>query len=269
MNLQETALQSIFDEDEFIQFKDIVRGVGTGYQEIVGVMAIGSMCQRLRLPSPATPPSNSRLATYDIIRNPARRRMFPCIDSDLDLWVCTKDEDKYTSAEKEVSERAITLIDWLVANPEKHLTEEWVKLKQTAFSELYKQDYLYSKSWVLRNGDKPWLAEDFKGKLIGELQSQMPEIVQRVNSSFTKKVEGGFFEVRAFPASVFNLRPEDIVVNGTEDRSPFPRVVNEDWLDINSNVFVLYDSRTQDSIYPFDPNGRKLGGEIWKHVNRD
>lgn len=267
MNLKETALQAIFDEREFFVFKQTVREVAQEYPEIVGIMSIGSMCQRLRVPFPFQPRAdNPKMIAYDLIRNPLRRRTFPSINSDLDLWVCTQDEPEFTDIETKITQAAIPLIDWLAEHPGKHFTEEWVDLKKEAFDKFYKQDNLYSSSWNFRNNGEPWMAHNFKTNLVNALQSRMPDTVQRINSAFTKKVEDGFFEVRAYPVSAFNLRPEDIVVDGKLDRSPFPRVVNPDWLDLRHNVFVLFDSRKQNLIYPFDPNGKKLGGGLWRYI---
>jgi hypothetical protein len=96
----------------------------------------------------------------------------------------------------------------------------------------------------------------------------MPSLVSRINYHFDKKIPGDFMELRAFPECTFNLRPDETFINGVENKSPFPRII-ERIIDMDRNCFVLYVSNegSERMIYPFNPDGRRLGKGILDFIS--
>ncbi len=271
MKLEQTALQSILNEQEYRDFEGVLTEVCRQEPSIIGVLAIGSLVQDMRLPDPSglATPRTEREEIYDVIRNRGRRRIFPSANSDLDLWICTQNPFEAQYVEHAIEYRAIELIDTLINDRSIHGTNRWIELKQKAFGAFYKKDYLYTDQWKTSNQDAPWNAEDFKTRLISELMYWLPDVVRRVNYNFKKQIPGDFLEVRAYPECTFNLRPEDLVIDGVVEKSPFPRIVNNDWLDINRNAMVLYvtDQVSPSTIYPFQEDGRRLGNDIQQFIS--
>jgi nucleoside diphosphate kinase len=73
--------------------------------------------------------------------------------------------------------------------------------------------------------------------------------------------------VRAFPESLFHLRPDDVVTpDGFKDREPFPRIADKQWIGQEYSSYVLFD--TEDTtIYPFKEKGRILGNDIDQFIS--
>jgi len=80
-----------------------------------------------------------------------------------------------------------------------------------------------------------------------------------------RSIPGDFLEVRAFPESAFHLRPDEHILNGAQDRSPFPRIANTQWIDPSHNTHIFYASDDA-TIHPFRPDGRVLGQSIEDHI---
>ncbi len=95
MRLEQTALQAIFNEQEYRDFQGVFLETCKKNPSIVGVMAIGSLVQDMRVPDPniAESKNTPRAEVYEVIRNRGRRRIFPSANSDLDLWVCTSNPE--------------------------------------------------------------------------------------------------------------------------------------------------------------------------------
>lgn len=268
LQFNKTCLQSLFTEDEFSDFNEIVSDIAYE-QRLVGVIALGSMVNSLLLPKDPilNLNLNPKQLAYEKIRNRKRRKVFPAATSDMDLWICTENPKRGEDIQRTVDTRAIELIDWLVAHSELHGKPEWWEQKRKAFGEFYKQPEMYSDIWVRANNE-PWMATSFKEALEREMVRYLPKVVNRINTYFQKKLPGDFLEIRAFPECVFNLRPEETTFEGVEDRSPFPRIVNEDWLSVNRNVRVLFAQRNGHTpIYPLALHGEHLGKAIADYID--
>lgn len=122
---------------------------------------------------------------------------------------------------------------------------------------------MYTNKWLQKHPERPWMAETLKGEIIQALEYSMPSLVSRINHHFDNNVQGDFLEIRAYPESTFNLRVEELFVDGKPDKTPFPFIL-ERLLDMQRNCFLLYVSNTgQDKlIYPLDPEGQRLGEGI-------
>lgn len=268
MKLTNTFLQAIFTEDEFNIFSQIVEEVAESFPDVIGVMMIGSLAQNICL-SPRNTISTEFMTpkelVYEKIRNRERKRSFPRLESDMDIWVCIQNPLNHLNIENEIIQRGKELIDWLALNPLLHQSAEWIEKKEQAFDHLYKQKEFYPESWLRVNGDEPWMAKNFKIEIEKRMLNELPQVVARVNTNFKKHIPGNFIEMRAYPECTFNLRPEDLVVDGMENRSPFPRIFNDDWISLERNVVVLY-SDHRSTIYPFRRNGKKLGQEIQQYI---
>ena len=110
------------------------------------------------------------------------------------------------------------------------------------------------------------MASRFKAMVEQALLHRVPDFVGRIARFTEKKIPGNFLEVRAFPESVFNLRPDDVAVPGDgKDRQPFPRIADEQWISPSHASSVLY-AADGVSIYPFVGEGRILGQEIHDYI---
>lgn len=266
LDIKDIGLQAVCNPSEFAIFKDIVATKSESNPNILGVLVIGSFIQRLELTTEELPKvTNPKQEAYEVIRARQRRRMFPSINSDLDIWVMTTDEKYPEPIKEDITARSIELIDWLANNPHQHMTDYWTNLKQVAFGLYYKNPLLYSKSW--NNLGIPWNAESFKTEVVREIVHWIPDMTKRINRNFTKKLPGSFLEVRAFPQSTFNLRPEELMINGDEDRTPFPRIMNQDWISRDKNTIILYAREGANLIYPFNQSGEKLGSRLEDYIN--
>jgi hypothetical protein len=113
------------------------------------------------------------------------------------------------------------------------------------------------------------MARQFKALLEAYIVERMPDFVSKVNQRFTDKIPGDFLEVRAFPESLFHLRPDDTMMpNMQEDRMAFPRIANRQWISPEHSSLVLYAS-DRVTIYPFRENGRILGSRIADYLAAD
>lgn len=268
ITVNETAMQSLFNESEFSDFKGIIKEVCEQNEDIQGVVITGSLTQRLRLPDPdETSYLNKYDEAYSLIENKGRRRVFPSKTSDLDVWVCLKDPDGLGDVKTALESRAIELLCWLADNQHRHNTSEWIARKQAAFDKFYKQAYMYSAQWNAQNPKMPWRGSTLKREIVEALQHSMPSLVARINYHFDKKIPGEFIELRAFPASTFNLRVEELFIDGAVDKTPFPFIL-ERLLDMQRNCFVLYVSEKglDRMIYPLNEDGERLGNSILNFI---
>ncbi len=264
LELEQSTLQALFNPQEFRDFSGIISEVCARHPDVQGVVITGSLTQRLRLPEPPDGHfENPYQEAYSLIERPGRRRIFPSATSDLDVWVCLKDPDDIGDVKLALETRAIELIKWLADHQGLYPTAEWALLKQQAFDAFYKQAYMYSHVWNELNPQYPWRGGHLKREIIRELQGSMPSLIARINHHFTKGIPGQFIELRALPASTFNLRPDENIIDGVEDKSPFPRII-ERLLDMDRNCFVLFISNTgqEEMIYPFNMDGERLGQGI-------
>lgn len=162
-------------------------------------------------------------------------------------------------------ERALDLLRLRAARHQRMTQTEWVGLKKSAFREFYKQPFLYSAEWIRKN-PLPAHATGFQGVLESNITSRLPRFVEKISYYFNKKIPGEFLEIRAFPSSVFNLRPEKIIHGHREDRTPFP-IYLKDWVDTEYNCHILYRRDGDGSlIYPFNPHGYVPGQELTEYT---
>jgi hypothetical protein len=208
MKIENTALQSVIDyrKGEYKTFKNMFYDVCQKYPQIAGCMCIGSLVQDMLLPSeaPSTPQSPQGVA-YELIRNRSRRRVFPTINSDLDIWIATENPDDADKIAETIELRSIELIEWLAKNINFHISEQWIDMKKRAFGEFYKNPYLYSTAWKYQNSDSsPWDAEGFKKDITKAFLQYLPDAAKRVNRNFFKKVPPDLSRL-VLTSSVFSI----------------------------------------------------------------
>ncbi len=267
-SLDTMPLQAFFDPTDLETFKDGASTIASYFTDIVGVLAIGSLVQSFRPPndfSVSRRPGELGLA-YEGIRQPERRRVFPRQQSDLDIWICVKDTAESAEAAEIVDLGAIALIEELANGAALRGTAQWARKKNTAFGPHYKQHMLYPiRFQQAQSRDAPWIAQSYTSLLERYMLDNMPEAVARINGYSSKTIPGDFLEVRAFPESLFNLRPEENTLpDGTTERMPFPRIGDDQWISPNHTSFILYENGA--TIYPFDKNGTILGRAIHDHL---
>lgn len=247
-----------------------VKEAAESFPDIIGVLAVGSLIHPDEMPDDLFIPkaNTARGIAYESIRNPARRRSAIRDESDLDLWVCVRDSEDSKLAQEQVENGAVALLDELVSRTMEWGTVRWHNKKAAILGPYYKQPNLYPCRFVDANGGKePWLAQHFKELLETRIQTLVPGFVQEVNSRFVKKLPGDFLEVRAFPESLFHLRPDDTLMpNMRLDWMPFPRIADAQWISPEHSSLILYKDASV-SIYPFKEDGRVLGSRIAKYLS--
>jgi hypothetical protein len=258
-------LNDLLSTEEYSLFLRAVHDAAEKFTDIIGVLGVGSLVQPRRIPDDFFIPryNNTRCFAYEQIRNPGRRRLAIREGSDLDIWICTKDNDASRFAQEKVELGAIALLSELASGTLKWGSEHWHNKKLAVFGSYYKNPEFYSQDFItLNNGDDPWMAHQFKAVLEKYAIAYLPNFVTKVNRHFDKKIPGSFFEIRAFPESLFHLRPDDsLMPNMREDRIPFPRIANDQWISTEHSSLILYKSEDI-NIYPFKKNGRVLGSLI-------
>ena len=264
--------QDLFSAEEHTLFLKAVQNTAQNFTDIIGVLGVGSLFQPSRTPDDffISRHNTARGIAYEKIRNPSRRRLAIREGTDLDIWICTRDNNNSRSAQERVELGAIALLSELVSGTLKWGSGHWHNKKIAVFGQYYKNPEFYSKEFIsLNNGSEPWMASKFKSMLEEYVSEHMPNLVEKVNNLFDKKIPGNFFEIRAFPESLFHLRPDDaLMFNMKEDRMPFPRIANDQWISTEHSSFVLYKSDDV-TIYPFKENGRILGSSISEFIAVD
>lgn len=253
-------IQHFMNEDEYLTFSEIVHDLSETDSTIEGVLVVGSLMQ-----SPGVFPANhfdslpgKMGQAYDIVRRPERRKFGYSETSDLDIWVCT--EDVVEGLEHPVNQKGIQLLGMAALDPSIIGTKQWSREKWERFSEYYKNPLLYAQSKFIC-GSEPWMAERFKAELERMTDRYLPRVTEIINTNLTKKIPGKFLEIRAYPKSLFNLRPDEHHFAGDEDRNPFPRIADSQWISRKHNADILYESEGID-IYPFREDGRVLGQDM-------
>lgn len=254
-------LESYAGENGLGRLEEIVDTVARRHKDVIGVLAVGSMVQG---PPPPDFYSNNRPGSlgiaYESIRRPERRRATHGVDSDLDLWICTRNTELSKRARLKVEMGGAALLEELASGTLKRGTAHWRDKKLSFFGEYYKNPELYK-----NNQNDPWMAHEFKSELEDLIVDLMPELVNNVSGSMNRSIPGNFLEIRAFPESLFHLRPDESVLsNGSEDRAPFPRIVDSQWIDVRHNAHVLFNRGVE--IYPFMEEGDRLGSYIEEHI---
>lgn len=265
-------LHDFLNAEENALFLQTVTDVAQEFPDIIGVLGVGSLVHSPEIPDDFFVPryNTARGLAYEKIRNPGRRRLAIRDESDLDLWICTKDTVASFSAQTDAELGAIALLSELASGTIEWGSVRWHNKKSAVLGRYYKNPELYPESFVASNGgNEPWMARQFKGALEALVIERLPDFVKRVNQYFSKEIPGEFFEIRAFPESLFHLRPDDTVMpNMLEDRMAFPRIANDQWISPEHSSLVLYASDSV-TIYPFKVNGRVLGNRIADYLAVD
>lgn len=259
----ERPIESLLDSYSIDDLQERIQSVAKQHPRILGVLAIGSLVQTETPADFYVPRHEGRAGqAYEQIRRPLRRKNGMCRDSDLDIWICTEDTLVSEAARPQVDKGGAALVEEIASGTLKKGSLHWRSKKLQAFGRYYKQNDLY------HGEDKhPWLSEGFKSELEDIVSTTMPEFSQRINGHFSKHIPGDFLEVRAFPESLFNLRPDEATLpNGTEDRAPFPRIADDQWISTRHNAHVFY-VKDGISIYPFVEDGEVLGSSIGAHID--
>lgn len=261
-------IQALLSSTEWRILNEQVEHVSKKYSDILGVLAVGSFVQTFRpAPDYYSQRRNGALGhTYEAFRGTERRKVFPSENSDLDIWICLRDTEESTAARRIVELGGMALLEELAQGTILKGTAQWYSKKQTAFHDHYKNSKLYPTAFSYQNGPEPWLANRFKEELEDAIAYHLPEFRSNVNNFTNKQIPGDFLEVRAYPESLFHLRPDqNIMEDGIEDRAPFPRIADDQWLNPNYESFIMYNTE-EISIYPFKPNGEILGSAIDEHI---
>lgn len=262
----------LLNAGEYEQFLQAVRSTAQNFPDIIGVLAVGSLVQTSEIPDDFFIPRHNtpRGLAYEQIRNPGRRRLGIQESSDLDIWICTKDTDASRAAQERVEIGGIALLSELVSGTLEWGSFHWHNKKQAIFGQYYKNPEFYSKEFICANGnDEPWMAREFKKQLEACVVEHIPGFVEKVNKGFSKKIPGIFFEIRAFPESLFHLRIDGTMMpNMQVDRAPFPRVFNDQLISPDHGSFILFTSESV-AIYPFKKDGRVLGSRIADYLAVD
>jgi hypothetical protein len=265
-----SKLIELIGQSDYELLVQAVHDTALEFPDIIGVLAVGTFVQTdipdgFFIPKYNTP----RGRAYDSIRNPGRRRLSAGEESDLDLWICVRDTETSTLAQERVELCAIAMLSELVSGTISWGSVHWHNKKAAIFGPYYKKKELYPPDFVTANINEPWLAHGFKMSLEARLVERIPEAIDTINKTFRKKIPGEFLEIRAFSESLFHLRPDDTIMPNTqEDRMPFPRVADDQWISPAHSSVVMYASDSV-SIYPFKPNGRILGCRISEYLRTD
>lgn len=264
-------LARLVGSNEYELLVQAIRDTALEYPDIIGVLAVGTLVQNETPDGFFIPKYNTpRGRAYERIRNPGRRRLAVREESDLDLWICVRDTEASSAAQEQVELGALALLSELVSGTMDWGSVHWRNKKAATFGPYYKAQELYPQDFVIANGgDQPWLARGFQKALEARIAEHIPGFMDKVNENFRKKIPGNFLEIRAYPESLFHLRPDDTMMPSTqEDRMPFPRIADEQWIGPDHSSVVMYGSDTV-SIYPFKPDGRVLGSSIATYLQID
>ncbi len=268
IDFEQSTLQLLFSKEEYRQFREIAVDLCLTFPDIKGAFITGSLTQKIGLPDP--PASNEDLGdlakAYASIVGRTRRKLFPHIDSDLDFWILTNEQEGNERIPDILCERALDLLHWYSSRGNEVDLVEWIHLKRQAFDEFYKKPFLYSQRWMA-SSPNPAHAIGFKKALEEKIGNSLPKLRAKIDYYFRKIFPDQFIETRSFPPSVFNLKTERIPVMNSEDRTPFPFYLR-DWVDLERNCLILYSSDNNTSlIYPFNPEGVVPGEKIATSIN--
>ncbi|MDO4870993.1 MAG: hypothetical protein Q3996_02775 [Candidatus Saccharibacteria bacterium] len=261
-------LSKIITKGEWNKFNEEFCTVAEEFKHIVGALAIGSLVQNNFSIDFFEQKRPGLLGTaYESIRNPDRRKMTTSSQSDLDIWIATKDNTASINAGEKVDIAGCALIDELASGSLERGTLHWMKKKKACFEEFYKQNVFYYQIFIEQNYKKePWMAHGFKDLLEKQLIINNLSFVKKINEYFNKQIPGDFLEIRAYPESLFHLRPDDVAINdGAIDREPFPRIADSQWVGTDTSSIILYENNP--SIYPFREDGIILGNSIHEFID--
>ncbi len=192
-------MQLVFDRSEFGGFLELVENVSRTTSDVIGVLVTGSLVQRIKLPEPPIDaPATASTNAYELVDSRSKCKLWPHIDSDLGLWVCTADHGDQRATRDYVDGKGMELLGRLATDPSCP-SHRWVEWKHSAFDAHYKQASLYPSLWVASQGS-PWLAPARKIRLAWQAAERFPALKRRVDCYFKKEFPEGFLQIRASPA---------------------------------------------------------------------
>lgn len=268
-SLDTMPIQALIDPTEWAVLHETTQEIASDYKDVLGVLAIGSLIQTFRPPESYLEQRRPGAlgSAYDLARNIERRKLFPSSNSDLDIWIALRDTRESAAAEYNISTAGISLIEELANGNVSRGSRQWHDKKRAAFGGYYKVHNFYTPGFINGNSDDaPWMASGFKNQLESAIIQRIPEFVKRVNHFTRKTIPGDFLEIRAYPESAYNLRPDQVVMeNNILDREPFPQIGDDQWISPDHSSSILY-THTGSMIYPFAPNGRVLGQDMHNYI---
>lgn len=215
--------------------KEILRKRAQQYEDIHGIILLGSYINKVRKPKICyLPPSislkgKSIIAAYQtLLPNMARKHQKP---RDVDIWLLVKGSELVPDIEK-IDLLQKTFLTDLVS--ESMVSADGIgKLKNRYFGPVYKQVEYYTGFFIGEN--KPW---------------EGGEYTRMVNCDIRDKdINLPPLEVRAFPSSVFHVRPHYLICDDYCDRFPLAFDLS-DWLTTDTNWTVIYQTN-EAMIWPF------------------
>lgn len=186
-----TQLSKVITRAEWDKFNEEFCTVAEEFKHIVGALAIGSLVQNnasvdffeQRRPGPLG-------IAYESIRNPSRRKASISRQSDLDIWIATKDTAESIKAGTKVDIAGCALIDELASGSLERGTLHWMKKKKACFEEFYKQNVFYHQLFIDQNYKKePWMAYGFKDLLERQPIVNNLSFVERISHLSDEDIE--------------------------------------------------------------------------------
>ncbi|MBN2052729.1 hypothetical protein JW756_04465 [Candidatus Woesearchaeota archaeon] len=268
ISYQATNLDLIMTQSELIQFKEHLKVHCKRRNDIAGILVTGSFvqCGPSQIIIPPVNFIGSAAKYYEICMR-KKRKPAPHKNSDLDIWVCTRDYSKQSKLIKqEINAKTASLLEWYASEPEA-TADEFDYRTKLYFGPYYKNSDLYSLTWKSEN-PTPWLAEGFKEEFSEILQKCSPRIKEKLHLNVDGRSLDEFIELRAYPESTFNLKPHLTKCYYGISREPFPYFIR-DLVTLERNCMVLYEQEGGKTIYPFDKEGLKLGEEVAQKIGWD
>lgn len=181
-------LSKVITRAEWDKFNEEFCTVAEEFKHIVGALAIGSLVQNnVSVDFFEQRRPGSLGIAYESIRNPSRRKASISRQSDLDIWIATKDTAESIKAGTKVDIAGCALIDELASGSLERGTLHWMKKKKACFEEFYKQNVFYHQLFIDQNYKKePWMAYGFKDLLERQLIINNLSFVEKINEYFGK-----------------------------------------------------------------------------------
>jgi len=267
LKYKNTNLNAIFKENEFGNITSSVQEVCKKEQDVIGVLLTGSFIQNRKLSEIKNQPhlTGSAQEYYDICMSKGRK-LSHHPDSDLDVWVCTRDVYENSDTIRNIIDSgAINLLEMMASNPNAS-AKDFIEQTGKLFTKFYKKEFLYSNEWQ-RKDNLPWMARPFKQKILEAISGLAPKIKNILKEYFNRNNLDDFVELRAYPISTFNIKPHLVQHKSIPSRNPFPYFI-KDLVNLERNCIVLYaDQNCSNLPYPFNENGLLLGEIIAKHID--
>lgn len=131
-----TRFHEFLSTEEYELFLQAVYDTAVSFPDIIGVLAVGTLVQS-EIPDDFFIPrhNTARGRAYERIRNPGRRRLAIREESDLDIWICTKDTRASSDAQVGVKLGAVALLSELVSGTLNWGSTQWHNKKRAVSSD--------------------------------------------------------------------------------------------------------------------------------------